>query len=266
MPEPSANAVKSALEAYLAVPSTDHYRRLVEHAESYRDDWIESHAGPPSKRAAPRDGATSYVRKHEVTQLVYGVPVTLALQRRTGPGEPQPWWVLSWRTKYSERGSNRRFYLTREGCWTIPAQVALGMIQMMDSEGGLAEQYHDHRYIGAYAQRLSTDMTSAERDAALAGCTAADEYWGRQPFLAVTAHPDSQWQKVLLINSDDNLATFRSITRDPHYMPKKTLREDADWWLDNSMMDVSVQEMRMLYAALASYCETLDDGGSFAPE
>ena len=45
-----------------------------------------------------------------------------------------------------------------------------------------------------------------------------------------------------------------------------TLREDADWWLDNSMMDVSVQEMRMLYAALASYCETLDDGGSFAPE
>ena len=149
MSDDPVTSLQLAVGAYVTVPSRDNYQQLVSLADAYREHWIAARAGPPAPllRASARGGATIYERKHEITQLVYGIPVTLALQKRISPAEPEPWWVLSWRTKNAARGSNRRFYMTDDGCWMVPAQIALGIIQIMESEGGLDTQYQDQRHL-----------------------------------------------------------------------------------------------------------------------
>ena len=72
--------------------------------------------------------------------MVDGLPVKLALQERKSPDFDEPLWMLSWR-RYSPDGSNRRFYhIAKGGCWTIPAVVALELIEEMDALGGLDEE------------------------------------------------------------------------------------------------------------------------------
>ena len=80
--------------------------------------------GTAKSRPRSRSPTTTYDRQLEVTPVVDGIPVKLALQERTSAEVEKPWWTLSWRTKYSPDGSNRRFYLTKDGCWTIPAAIA----------------------------------------------------------------------------------------------------------------------------------------------
>jgi hypothetical protein len=36
-------------------------------------------------------------------------------------------------------------------------------------------------------------------------------------------------------------------------MPRKVLRPDQDWWLDNSVMDANVQQMTEFYRHLEAY-------------
>lgn len=195
---------------------------------------------------------TTYDRQLEVTRVLKGIPVKLALQERTSTRVEKPWWTLSWRTKYSADGSNRRFYVTSDGCWTIPATVGLEMIDEMESLGGLDEEYFDYRR-RSFETRVSAKMTASEMADALEGITGPDEDWGADPFFVINGDPNDQWQKVLIINTENNIATFRSITRNPAYMQKKVLRAKADWWLANSMMDANVQQMRVFQAQLKNY-------------
>ena len=200
-----------------------------------------------------RTPTTTYDRRLEVSRVVDGIPVKLALQERTSASDEKPWWVLSWRTKYSADGSNRRFYLTKAGCWSIPTTVALEMIDEMESLGGLDETYFDHRRRPAFETQLSSEMTEAEKANALAGIVGPDEYWGIDPFFVINHDPNDQWKKVLIINADNDIATFRSITENPDYMPRKVLRPEARWWLDNSMMDANVQQMRAFHTQIKTY-------------
>jgi hypothetical protein len=68
--------------------------------------------------------------------------------------------------------------------------------------------------------------------------------------------PNDRWKKVLIVDTDTDIATFRSITEHPHYMPKKALRAGEGWWLDNSMMDANVQQMRAFCLNLKDYLAT----------
>jgi hypothetical protein len=106
---------------------------------------------------------TSYERKLLVKRIVDGLPVSLALQRRIKPGDEEPLWVLSWRTRYSPNKPNRRLYYAKADCWTIPAAVALEMIEEMGDRGGLDQKYFDHRRPPRFDTLVSTTMTSAEK-------------------------------------------------------------------------------------------------------
>ena len=97
---------------------------------------------------------------------------------------------------------------------------------------------------------VSTRMTPAERKRELANFTGPEENWGSDPFFVVNSDPNDDWKKVLIVNTDTGTATFRSITENPGYSPKKVLRPGADWWLDNSMMDANVQQMKAFYSNL----------------
>ena len=192
---------------------------------------------------------TKYQRKIEVARMVGDVPVKLSLQERASPGWPQPWWVLSWRTTYSAHGSNRRFYCTKDGYWSIPAKLALDMLQEMKDKGGFSDQYLDVRRRPNFETILSSNLPSPSRGEYLLEITGADESWDGVSFFVITKDPDDKWKKVMLVDGD-GAATFRSITRDQAYKPRKCIRPGATWWLDNSMMDANIQQMKTFHAYL----------------
>ncbi len=80
--------------------------------------------------------------------------------------------------------------------------------------------------------------------------TGSDEDWGSNPFL------NPEVKKVMIVNTDTDTVTFRSITKHPDYMPKKVLRPGDGWWLDNSMMDANVQQMTKFHTNLRDYLES----------
>lgn len=200
-----------------------------------------------------RMSSGNYDRILEVTRLVDGIPVTLALQKRMNAGNGESWWTLSWRTRYSAEGTNRRFYMTKNGCWTIPVAIALDMIVEIGSRGGLSRRFFDHRGPPSPDALVSSEMTAAEKTERLCRITSPAEDWGISPFFVIVSDPSDQWKKVLIIDTETDAATFRSITESPDYKPKKVLRPNVTWWLDNSMMDANVQQMRVFHQQIQNY-------------
>ena len=101
---------------------------------------------------------------------------------------------------------------------------------------------------------VSTKMDPEERKRELANFTFLDEDWGPTPFFVVNSDPNDNWKKILVVNTDTGIATFRSITKDLDYRPRKQLRPGADWWLDNSMMDANVQQTKAFHLNLRGLC------------
>lgn len=205
-----------------------------------------------TKRSQGR--TTSYSRKDEAVRVIDGIPVKLALQKRRSRNETvdTAWWVLSWRTRYSPNGTNRRFYFAKNDFWTIPAVKALEIMEEMESKGATSQEYLDRRAGFVCDTLVSTKMACKEKEHELASITGPEEDWGSDTFFVVNSDPNDNWKKILIVNTDTGIATFRSITKDPDYMPKKMLRPGADCWLDNSMMDANVQQMK-------AFCSNLRD-------
>ncbi len=173
-----------------------------------------------------------------------GVPVHLALQQRTSTRDAATYWVLSWRAKLSKTGPNRRFYLSGGNYWSLPVEVVMEIVDEITKLGCLAEQYFDQR-VRNFTPRVksSTELTETEKSEWIARILAPGEDWGSTPFFVAVSDPNEHWWKVMIINPETRLATFRSITNDADYMPKKILRPLSEWFLDNSMMDANVQQM-----------------------
>ena len=247
----SSESLRNALNAYIEAPTEKNGAGLVSAMEEYREIWITSRASGGAGKPGNRAPRTSYSRAMKAVREIGGIEVALALQERTSAAAGTSWWVLSWRTKYSPNGTNRRFYSTRDGVWSIPAAEALEMMEELESMGALGKEYFDRRAAEFVCNPLvSTEMTSAQRKRELASITGPEENWGSAPFFVINPDPNDNWKKVMIVNTDTGVATFRSITKDPGYMPKKELRPGADWWLDNSMMDANVQQMKAFYSSL----------------
>lgn len=213
--------------------------------------WITSRASGGDGKPGNRTPPTSYSRAMKAVREIDGIEVALALQERTSAAAGTSWWVLSWRTKYSPNGTNRRFYFTRDGIWTIPAAKALEMMEELESRGALGQEYLDRRAGFVCSTLVSTGMGPSERNRELVNIAGPEESWGSDPFFVVNSDPSKSWKKIMIVNTDTGTATFRSITKDSGYMPRKELRPGADWWLDNSMMDANVQQMKAFYLSLS---------------
>ena len=255
MSDVSSAPLHSAVDAYIAAPTGENRDNLNTAADEYRELWIVAQASGPASKRGPshRTPPTTYDRKFEVERVVEGISVKLALQEREQKQRGEKHWTLSWRSKYSPNGTNRKFYYTKDDFWMVPAAIALEMIEEMKERGGLdAKEYPDPRP-GPIETRVSTEMTPAEKLVALAQLTGPDEDMGSDPFFVIVSDPNDKWKKAMIVDTDTDTATFRSITEDPDYMPKKVLRPGEGWWLDNSMMDANVQQTRAIYAHLRDY-------------
>ncbi len=245
----------SAVNVYIEAPTGAHRDNLILAADEYRELWINVRAArePASKKRSSHPTPTVYRRKFEDMQFVEGIPVTLALQEREKRGEQH--WVLSWRTRYSPGGPNRRFYDLENGIWTIPAAIALELFEKMKVRGGLDfEEYPDPRLLHHEIEvSVSTELTSAKKEEALAQLTRPDEKFGSDPFFVTVSDPKPTVTKAMIVDTDTDTVTFRSITEDPEYMPKKNLNRGPGRWLDNTMLDANVQQMTKFYENLRGY-------------
>ena len=248
----SSESLRNAVNAYIKAPTEKDRAKLTAAMEEYKELWITARASGGTSKSGNRTPSTSYSQAMKAKREIGGIAVELALQERTSATADDSWWVLSWRTKYSPSGKNRRFYFTKDGIWTIPAAKALEMMEELESKGAMGQEYLDHRRAGFVCDtRVSTRMTPAERKNMNWPALRVLKKTGVQiPFFVVNSDPNDDWKKVLIVNTDTGTATFRSITKDPGYMPKKVLRPGADWWLDNSMMDANVQQMKAFYSNL----------------
>ena len=261
MTDLDVNLVKGALEDFLLGPTKDHQDVLLAASDRYREAWIEAKASglpvsPPKKTVPPKPATTTYEREFQVRRDIDGVPVRLALQERTSEKVGLTWWVLSWRTNLESSGRNRRFYFSESDYWTLPSEDALELMQEIEARGGLDDQYFDIRHKGELVTHVSTELDNDERAERLARMTAEDEDWGDDPFFVIAGDPNGDWQKVMLVNRETGMATFRSITSDPTYRPKKELRPGEGWWLDNSMMDANVQQTRQFVKYLHEFIDS----------
>ena len=246
----SSESLRNAVNAYIKAPTEKNRVELVAAMEEYKDLWITAHSSGGTSKPGNRTPPTSYSRAMKATREIGGIAVELALQKRTSETAGISWWVLSWRTKYAPNGTNRRFYFAKNDFWTIPAAKALEMMEELESRGAMGQEYLDRRAGFVCDTRVSTRMTPEEKEHELASFAGPEEDWGSDPFFVVNSDPNDNWKKVLIVNTDTCATTFRSITKDPDYMPKKVLRAGADWWLDNSMMDANVQQMKAFYSNL----------------
>lgn len=201
--------------------------------------------------------ATSYAASSVSVDRVdpHGVEVALRLHQRTNSdlssGQPVTWWTQSWRTRLRPGGPNRRFYIHEGQPWSIPADLALDMMEEMESQGGLSDTY----LFDPQGDRLSAIFRSSDPDAdrqrILDQITMPSETWDEASWLVWEDRPDpadptAQWRKCLLVDPGSGVATFRSTTTYQLYKQKKELRPGSTWLLDNSMPDLSVEQVNVM--------------------
>jgi len=260
MSKQAANRLNEHLARFLEAPTRQRQATLVAAADEYREHWIEAQAAENTKLdEAEGEGqpATRYRRIHSVLGFQPdGTEVTLALQSRKSHNEKEAYPVVSWRTRLDPGGHNRRFYVTKDDVWTIDAKAALELYTKLEQLGALRDEYRDRRKPDFQAT-ISNELNTNHASAMLAEITLAGEDWGDDPYYAVLDDPNDHWRKILIVNRKTGIATFRSTTTDETYMPRKTMRSNSRWFLDNSMQDVNVQQARAILAELRRITGTL---------
>jgi hypothetical protein len=270
---PDSGDVDKAFGRFLKVP-TDSNRTLLDEALiEYRELWITSRSLPKlfpsfSEINGPRRHYSyESQRRHASYDLEIvaeeinhdGIPLRLALQMRSGKGIDNPYWQISWRTLYKNGGTNRRFYKTKNGYVVAPVSTALTLINNLKDRNAFTEKYADNR-LGSQSEfdvLVSADMSASEREQWLVNITDPNEDWGSMPYFVIVSDPHPDWRKVFICNTETRFMTFRSIVRKSNsYMPKIMLRDNCDWWLDNSMMDASVHQMGVFHQHLLNLNET----------
>lgn len=197
-----------------------------------------------------------YRKIGEIRSMNSALPVCLRLQVRLDV-PPVEYYTLSWRSRYrTSPGQNRRLYETAaDGFWTIPADLAVHILRQASDKGFLDTMYDDPgtRHGGA-----ETFVVSDSRGLTLVDChrlldeiTFDDEDWGPAPVFVIAETPDGKWRKIMIVDANSNLCTFRSMTTDQGYGMKDTRRCNGRWLLDRSMQDASAAVMRQFFAVLS---------------
>ena len=182
-----------------------------------------------------------------------GLPIQLRLQERLEVEREPRFFCLSWRTRLPyDRTKNRQPYVDVRGgtgFWTLPVGVALDLMRQAEEQGWLDGRYEDPqiRHGGTdntIIYSVSLDSTSREDWVDAIACDDWREPdWGNDPTFLIVRVPDGTWQKIMIIDTERQLCTFRSATRDDGYTKViDCLR--SPWRLDNSMQDASAAMIR----------------------
>ena len=194
----------------------------------------------------------SYREICRVTAEHDGTPINLKLQWRLNE-----YHCLSWRTLYPRGRTNRQFYrLVDTGVWTIPVQVASHLMRQAEDCGILDTRYDDPqvRHDGP-ANCIVDSRTLRTREHLdvfdVITCDQGEHEWGDDPVFVIIEVPDGTWRKIMIVDAERKLCTFRSTTSDPSY-GGATITDGVTppWRLDNNMQDASAAMIREFLSTL----------------
>jgi hypothetical protein len=208
--------------------------------------------------------STQYEAIIKVAELLAdGIEVSLRLQTRTSIRHGISWPVVSWRTRLEPDGKNRKFYFSGDELWAINAATALKLLESLVTKGGLNAEHNDLRRSDYHPSIVASDDTGAV--GFFEQITMIDEDWGEDPLFVVLDDPSENWRKIMIVNRQTGLATFRSTTTDIDYKPRKELRLGSSWYLDNSMPDVNVQQAQVFLDHLRTWKPALTERSVLLP-
>ena len=83
-------------------------------------------------------------------------------------------------------------------------------------------------------------------------CEDGEPDWGDDPLFVVIQVPDKilRWRKIMIVDSERKLCTFRSTTTDPNYKPVIADPILSPWRMDNAMQDSSATMIRTFQSVL----------------
>ena len=196
----------------------------------------------------PQEGSSPKGRKPKFNAAVYKSINTVArglttLSLKQREDLELPYYCLVWRDKRLESRSNRRFYKEKGSFWQLSAQRAYEMLDEAHARGLLSSRYlrWPDREIVAYdsatmdhqrKQNLMKETLTGGKE---------DRYWWECPNTRIVSclEPwgEAVWRKAMILNPDEDVVTFRSITRADYYVHKYKERLHNGWQIDRSMMD-----------------------------
>lgn len=189
-----------------------------------------------------------------VSEVLNGIPVKLILRQRDSE-RFSAHHVISWRTLYPGGKSNRRFYwLKKEGCWTIPCDLAVQIMEKAKEEKLIDSQYDDPyaRFDGGNPEFHASNAIDNPKLFREITRDEGEPNWGSKPFFAIGVEPGKNWRKVMIVDTNCKKATFRSLTTDSSYKPIINIDNNSAWNIDNSMIDCSTEIMRFFLKELKS--------------
>ena len=188
----------------------------------------------------------------QVRHTYLGLPVRLVLQRRIDTAPPN--YMLSWRTLWSSGHGNRRFYDEgRSGLWRTSIEVALNVMDRAHERGMLDPMYDALRREPTVID--SRQLSFRERQALWGSIVnTLDHDWGPAPLFVVLTDfffgpeqtwPVNAWRKIMIVDSDNRLCTFRGTTTDQGYENGMVHGMMPPWRLDRSMPDFTSDMLRV---------------------
>ena len=212
------------------------------------------------QRKRRRHTLSNYTEIRRVTLQHDGLPVSLFLQVRHYV-HPVDFFCLSWRTHLPSGIANRRFYYDRQygtGFWRIPVSSALELMYLANEEGMLDEEFEDlqERHEGVNNRIIdSRNLDRQERETAFASIVnenreSVDQEWGADPLFVIIEVPDGSWRKIMIVDTERAVCTFRSTTRDPSYTGGIADGMIPPWQLDKFMQDASRAMMLKFWQVL----------------
>jgi len=135
-----------------------------------------------------------------------------------------------------KRITNRRFYFEKGSFWTIPFDRALNMMQQAKRDSFFDESETDPGKISSYdiadPKNKNYDQLIGK---ALVNCN-YDQEW-KTSIAVICNQSCGMWRKVMMVNLNIMVVTFRSLTADNGYKFTYAEKSADGWRLDRSMLD-----------------------------
>lgn len=144
---------------------------------------------------------------------------------------------VSWREKREPSQSNRRFYVERNACWSLPIEKAREMMQRarqesffdlanIDDQGTIKSVIIAKPGERDYEQQMSKALVGGDFEHEWQNSTAV-----------ICNQTCGMWRKVMLANTATGKVTFRSLTSDSSYSFAHREASVDGWHLDRAMLD-----------------------------
>jgi len=195
-----------------------------------------------------------------VQRTIKGIITKLVLRQRLNlpkGRKEEPFWVVSWRSRLKNNKTNRRFYKTFDKFWGIPLKDACKMLDEMFKKGGLDSKYDDRWNDEVVKKRIKCLKKAGGKkhcgdfSKILAKFPEDQAMWNSKNLTAIifkepenNQNPGCECWKVMLVDLQHQMVTFRTIANNPDYEMKKKCLKDPDWFMDKAMMDADPCVMR----------------------